>query len=164
MHLPNFIRKPLVRYIRRRLAGEAPDQLITNGDPGSILIERYNLFPWLRIFGVHVRAHEIVCSDRGRHVHDHPWWSVSVLLEGYYYEMHPVGDLAEGKSLDLRVTMREEGEIIIRGAAQAHRIVLPCSWGSYLQPDLPCLSMFIHGPAIRRWGYWSDDGHWSAAK
>jgi hypothetical protein len=97
---------------------------------------------WLNVY-----LHYFLRSDDDRALHDHPWWSVSWLLEGV---------LIEHRILDGGIHARqryEAGKMKLRSARYAHRIeVLPgCfAW-----------TLFITGPVIRKWGFHCPGG-WRA--
>jgi hypothetical protein len=91
-----------------------------------------------------IAVHEWISSDQ-RHLHDHPYDCVSIILRGGYWEV-----TAEGR------IWREKGDIIFRRAEQAHRVEL--------DPEQPKpISLFISGPQIRAFGFHTDKG-WVAAK
>jgi hypothetical protein len=46
---------------------------------------------------------------------------------------------------------RKEGDVIYRGAKEAHRLFLP-SFNAYT------LTLFTTGPVIQDWGFWFDRG------
>ena len=48
-------------------------------------MNRWWLIPYNR-FGIAVRIHEILRSDADRDLHDHPWWYVTIILRGGYWE------------------------------------------------------------------------------
>jgi hypothetical protein len=148
MHIPRFLVKPLARAARRHLAKppwRCPNQFVRGEEDGVLLIKRFNLFPWLeRHFGIAVRLHAIVGSDK-RIFHDHPWWNVTLVLDGCYYEVMP--DPACG-NIALR---RETGDVVFRAAAWRHRIVLQ-SYDPYR-----ALTLFIHGRKTRQWGFWRGE-------
>jgi hypothetical protein len=55
-------------------------------------MERYWLAPF-KENGGNVRIHHILSSDADRHLHDHPWASTSVILDGGYWEVMPADPL-----------------------------------------------------------------------
>lgn len=111
------------------------------------------------------RIHVIKASDKDRHLHDHPWWNVSIILQGSYLEevpvsqsQHPVydqnyimsyaaGDDLEGASTTFK--LRKPGDVIFRGASTRHRLHLI---------DGPVYSLFFMGPVKQMWGFYTPDG------
>ena len=103
----------------------APDFQI----PGYL--NRWHIIPrnrWLNIY-----LHQIIGPDRAQDMHDHPWWSLSLKLRGYYYEV------ADGDWPYFR------DRIVFRPARCLHKI--------YSVPASPCWTLFITGPVVRDWGF-----------
>jgi hypothetical protein len=99
--------------------------------------------PFLNIY-----VHLFLRSDDDRALHDHPWASLSIILDGKYTE-HEI--LAGGVNLK---TLRSAGQWRFRWSGKmAHRIELT---------DGPCWTLFITGPRYRRWGFHCPTGwvHW----
>lgn len=113
-----------------------------------------------------VRVHQILLSDSDRDLHDHPAWSVSVILKGGYWEFtpHELGSKWPLEHLerhrwdlcpleqDMRVgerciaRWRGPGSIVIRRATQRHKLVLPRA--------RECWSMFLIGKKSNEWGFY----------
>src|SRR5206468_2477855 len=92
-------------------------------------------------------------------LHDHPWWSISVLLLGAYREVVPANAaLPSGETV---VHVRVTGDVAWRRAAAAHRIQLLHSAG-VPRREKTCWTLFITGPHIREWGFHCPKGwvHW----
>lgn len=85
-----------------------------------------------------VYLHHFQRSDDDRALHDHPWWSLSVLLRGSYTE-HTIS----AGGINVR-SILNAGQVKFRCASQAHRVELH---------DGPCWTVFITGPRIREWGF-----------
>ena len=134
-------------FLARRIKGlidrnlkRAPDFII--GDPRRPYMLRWFLIPRNRFFNVY--HHRILRSDDDRALHDHPWWSLSIVLDGQMLEVLPD---------DVRRQLRE-GDIVLRRADSAHRLELrDHAW---------CHTLFITGPRIREWGFHCPQGwkHW----
>lgn len=88
---------------------------------------------------VSIRIHQILRSDDGRCMHDHPWWNISIVLRGRYWEI-----------MDGGPRWRGPGSVVVRRAQHRHRLVLP--------PEHDCWSLFIHGHKSREWGFHTKDG------
>lgn len=97
---------------------------------------------WFPGPGLSARVHEILGSDPGRDLHDHPWNFTSTILLGSYREVTPDGEHTFGP-----------GDEIERRAIDPHRLVVL---------DGPVWTMVRTGPAIRRWGFTTASGwvHW----
>lgn len=132
---------------------------------GKPYMHRWWVIPRNKIFNIYL--HKIVQSDDDRALHDHPWWNVSILLKGGYYEHTPH-----------RVYWRTAGGIYFRKATASHRLELDTRHcrlfhgGANATEDqalaceeydiLPCWSLFITGSKIREWGFHCKTGwrHW----
>lgn len=108
-----------------------------NGD----YLHRWYVIPRNPYFNIYV--HKFMQSDEDRALHDHPWYSVSVLLKGEFIEHSLKG-------------VRHIPRIapVFRTAKFAHRLELVKG---------PAWTIFITGPRIREWGFLCPKGwrHWS---
>ncbi len=88
--------------------------------------------------------HKFVGSDNST-MHDHPWWSISIILWGRYIEHTPEGRF-----------IRKAGDITHREATDRH----------WIEIDKPVYTLFITGPKFRKWGFWCPNGwiHWKEYK
>ena len=87
--------------------------------------------------------HKFLLSDTPGLFHDHPWWWISIVLtEGYWEHL-----------IDGRVLWRKPWSIAFRKAEELHWVELP--EGKYP------MTLFIHGPRTRTWGFIEDDGSWT---
>lgn len=132
-----------------------PDFII--GRPGSPYMRRWYVIPRNRWFNIYL--HNIVRSDDDRALHDHPWWNLSILLKGGYWEVTPpYRPLYPEMAIDLFHEpklvrkWRRPGSVVLRRATDAHRLeVTGSTW-----------SLFITGRNVRSWGFWCPQGwrHW----
>lgn len=122
-----------------------------SGGPHFIIGPRYLLRwyviprnPWLNIY-----LHKFLHDDEDRAIHDHPWWFISIMLKGGYYEVTHSNFV--GRSFP---------SIVFRRATYAHRVVLP----RVLDSDIvrPCWTLVITGRVVRDWGFHCPQGwrHW----
>lgn len=125
-----------------------PDFII--GKPGSPYMRRWWVIPRNRRFNIYL--HNIVRSDDDRALHDHPWWNVSIVLRGGYWEFVPV-DIEKPAGATIG-RFRGPGSIVFRRATAAHRLAIGAG--------ATCWSLFITGPNVRDWGFWCPQGwkHW----
>lgn len=117
-----------------------------------------------------IRAHTILRSDSDRHLHDHPSWSLSIVLEGGYWEVFEPTQYALDR-LDIYYRLLEcleretpdswlcahygihwrgPGAIVFRRATDFHRLVLPR--GSIAK------SIFAMGKRSNSWGFKTPEG------
>lgn len=102
-------------------------------DVGQPYLTRYYLF-WTPIFKVYY--HIIHKSDRDRHLHDHPWPFFSLLLQGTYDEVTEKGTKTI-RFFNMRLNPKK-----------GHRLIL----------KNPVHTLVFLGPAIRDWGFLTEDG------
>jgi hypothetical protein len=111
--------------------------------------------------------HIVLRSDDDLALHDHPWWNFSIVLDGGYYE-HRIN---EGG-----INVKEwcpEGMMKFRWhGRKAHRLELDwrqtfdVAHGTADGEELPCRTIFVTGPVMRRWGFhdpihgWIDAYAW----
>jgi hypothetical protein len=122
---------------------------------GSLYMERY----WLRSYSAGgrwaARVHHIATPDLDRHMHDHPWDFVSIVLRGGYKELRPlsIDPAFDGDEERSYLVDRRPGSIVLRLSTDRHRVVdvLPDTW-----------TLFITGPKRQWWGFHTETGkvHW----
>ncbi len=120
------------RYVRQM---RRPDFVI--GDPENPYMRRWWIIPRNEFSNVYL--HEILRSDDDRALHDHPWQSTSIILDGGYIE-----HTADG------VFDRRAGDVIHRDAASAHRLEVI--------PGITAVTLFMTGPKVREWGFHCPNG------
>lgn len=102
----------------------------------------------------HKIEHRIVVrnNDDGQALHDHPWWGLSFVLYGGYFERWV--DPRPGQVPWQYCLWWAPGSVIFRSAVHRHRITL--------REGKPCWTLFVTGPRVREWGFWCPQGfvHW----
>lgn len=93
--------------------------------------------------------HRFLRDDDDRALHDHPWRSMSILLEGETREQYAPNltdprDPSQYKSRDLK-----PGDVVFRDAGFSHRIELLTK---------SAVTLFITGSRDRDWGFWCQQG------
>lgn len=132
-----------------------PDFVIGTDD--SPYLQRWWLLPRNRFFNAYL--HCFLRDDDDRALHDHPWWSLSLILKGSYIE-HTIH--AGGMHSRERL---ETGRWRLRSAKHAHRIELEDAIAMrdgrvYLKGKERCWTLFLTGPVIRNWGFHCPDRGW----
>lgn len=110
-------------------------------------MNRWYIIPKNRLFNIYV--HVFLRDDDDRALHDHPFWNLSILLAGSYWE-HAIAAGGVHKR-----TMMSAGQWKFRPAKAAHRIELV--------DGLKSISLFLTGPTIRTWGFHCPTG-WIPSK
>lgn len=103
----------------------------------DLYMRRWRFFSFRRLPGI--RLHQILRSDLDREFHDHPFWFVSFILKGGYWEFRP-GEMIPH--------FYPPGSIIFRRATDLHRLEL----------TEPAWTFVIRGPISRPWGFMTDHG------
>lgn len=106
--------------------------------------------------------HKWLNGDPDRVPHDHPWPSVSWLLENGYTEVmfYPISQnriAALRAAAEPRPTVavwRPEGAVTFRGSSDAHRVVLDTRPGHLGRTEnVEVITAFFTGFAVRVWGF-----------
>lgn len=130
------------------VAKRDPDFIVGKGAAGGDYLRRWWLIPRNRLFNAYL--HEFRRDDDTRALHDHMYFSISVILCGCYIE-HTI---AAGGVHRRRYFGR--GRIIVRSPWAAHRIELHRRPAD--EERAPVWTLFITGPRIRNWGFHCPDG------
>lgn len=161
--LPGWLtRKLLLWHIYTTTMRERDIRIPTNPDIPAYMLRWWKI---KRNAYFNIYFHRVFRSDDDTALHDHPWWSFSIVLEGGYYE-HRI--------LDGGISTKKwygPGSILFRrSGSQAHRLQLDTEpWPNPLVPDewatKPARTIFITGPVLRRWGFhhteqWVDAYDW----
>jgi hypothetical protein len=114
---------------------------------------RWWVIPRNGLFNIYL--HNTVANDEDRALHDHPWWNMSVVLRGGYWEVIPFTSGIRGSvSADLPYTQRRvwrgPGSIVIRPPTGAHRLEVGPKGSSW--------SLFITLRRVRTWGFLCPNG------
>ncbi len=144
---------PLARAIRRRCIQRVPDVIIGSQTP-------YMLRWWViprNTYPINIYLHHFLRRDEDRALHDHPWWSISFIFEGRYFEhTEEPGSLQRDGYIHRTMVPvtheRKAGQVAWRGALSRHRISLPTEPAPPCR-EVPCWTIFITGPKVREWGF-----------
>ena len=120
-----------------------PPDLIIGGEDPYLL--RWWVIPQNMFLNVYL--HRFMRSDEVV-LHDHPWWNVSIILRGGYWEHLPVDEAKQKTKRHWRWPFIP----YLRKATAAHRIELDLPFSG------PVWTLFITGPKIRTWGFWCPKG------
>ena len=90
-----------------------------------------------RFIPFNIYLHNFKRSDP-QDMHDHPWWWMTVVLKGGYWEHTPRGRKWRGP-----------GSVAIKSPQQLHRVEAS---------SLETWTLFFRGPKIRTWGYKTNHG------
>lgn len=134
--------------------------------PGDESIPAYMLRWWKikRNAYLNTYYHHVRRSDDDTALHDHPWWSFSIVLEGGYFE-HRIKD----GGVHVKTWMGPGSVLFRRSGSQAHRLELLTNGGNMsvvgAPQELPVKTIFVTGPVLRRWGFhhtecWVDAYDW----
>lgn len=107
-------------------------------------LRRWHLIPRNKLLNCYL--HHFIGNDDGPELHDHPWWSLSIVLRGGYWDVLPRDVM----------TLRKAGDFILRRPRTIHRVTLSKRRDDALKP---AWSLFLTGPVVREWGFWKA-GTW----
>jgi hypothetical protein len=116
-----------------------PDRII-----GINYLHRWHVIPRNPFFNIFL--HRFVGSDDDRALHDHPFASVSFLLQGELFEIYK-----DSKYPDAHGARRiKRFWPVFRRAKHTHRLVLGVEGDAW--------TLFITGPVLRTWGFHCPKG------
>ncbi|PFH29088.1 hypothetical protein [Burkholderia sp. JKS000303] len=191
--IPNWMTSALLRVHARAARTpyfDLPGYMLRNWVLGARSVERNRdnpawdqaeppcagvLYRWI-CHHVAIRAHTILRSDRDRHLHDHPSWSVSIVLDGGYWEVFKPTQFALTCPLMYRAALdtikqswiapesagdheylnafgiywRGPGAVVVRRAGDFHRLILPRA--------TVAKSIFVMGRRTNSWGFLTQHG------
>lgn len=156
MKLPKFLTSFLFQRIVATVALKREPDVFIGGTLDPYML-RWHVIPRNRFFNVYL--HHILRDDDDRALHDHPFRSVSLILQGAYWEIMPA---FHWDPLGPHITVhREAGDVVYRSAEQPHRLALP-TLSHQDDTRRTAWSLFITGPRVREWGFWCKNGwkHW----
>ncbi len=141
----------MLRALTDFLEQRGKKRIICERDGQGVYLERYYLlfgnstgdFKRPRWFPINIMLHHLCASDP-EGLHDHPWWNVSIVIKGGYWEHTPNGRF-----------WRSPGSIIFRTAKTLHRLELDRE-----RAGDETWSLFFVGPRLRDWGFVSTSGRW----
>lgn len=160
--IPNWLLRKLLQSHMDETNSRKPDVRI----PADPSIPPYMLRWWkiTKNAFFNIYYHIIRRSDEDRALHDHPWWSFSIVLIGGYYE-HCIN--AGGVHTK---TFYPAGSVRFRRSGNfAHRLELerygPNAYPMVQGEEIPVHTIFVTGPTLRRWGFhhptrWVDAYEW----
>jgi hypothetical protein len=142
----------------------------------EIYLRRWWILP-KRMFPFNVYLHNFMSSDASE-LHDHPWWSISIILSGSYREHIPVDEKGWVENGDRKEIVKIRYPFIptFRNANAIHRIELfklklklkqPRTWLESEQEqereqeqehEQSVWTIFITGPKVRNWGFYCPKG------
>ncbi len=140
----NFITRAVAQWVHQRvvLIDRDPDFVVApTGEPYLL---RWHLLK-TPLGGIYV--HLFLKSDDDRAPHDHPWPSVSLILDGSYVEQ-------TGRRGVAYYRRYYAGDLLWRRAKFTHRIEV--------DEHRPVVTLFLVGPRLREWGFHWPQGwrHW----
>lgn len=142
----NWLVEKLIKFAKR-----TPYTHLYHED-GSVYMERFWLVPvdWKWPFAA--RIHWIATPDHDRHLHDHPWAFLSLILWGSYIEARPVTvqPCFEGEREVVNVKLRRRWSLAFRHATDRHYIPAVSPGGVW--------TLFISFKFVQWWGFYTPMG------
>tara|TARA_R110000796_G_scaffold45616_41_gene110457 strand:- start:13777 stop:14169 length:393 start_codon:yes stop_codon:yes gene_type:complete len=108
---------------------------------------RWFWIPRNRFFNVYV--HRVLRDDDDRALHDHPWASLSLMVETGLIEQY------QATTGERHIRVIAPMQWVYRDASFAHRLMVS-------DASTPALTVFMTGPRVRQWGFLCPQGwrHW----
>lgn len=136
-----------------RQAKKTPYSHLEHAD-GTLYMARWWLFQtrWLS-----ARVHHIASADYDRHMHDHPFSFLSILLDGWYVEHRPltIDPCFGARGIEsVRVTVRKTGSVAYRSTSDRHLIAQVPVGGVW--------TLVFLSSRRQWWGFYTPEGkvHW----
>lgn len=139
------IRDWFVRLIRGK------PHFYVGGEKNPYLI-RWYLIPRNPLINVYL--HKFLRDDDDRALHCHPWWFISVMIWGKYYEF------VDKNGSEAGAIVRSAPSIAFRSATHCHRVKLPRMAPAEPRAlvPIPCWTIVITGPKCRVWWFHCPKG------
>lgn len=157
--IPETLRKLLLRMVYKRMS-KPWDRRIPPETTTPVYMLRW--WVWRLRWFSSCYINNVLRSDDDRALHDHPWWNISIVLLGGYWEWGPkwMGPVP-GPYVPSRIAWRGPGSVVIRRRAHwLHRLELDPN-----KAKQETISLFLTGPAMRRWGFRvPETGEWIDAR
>lgn len=126
-------------------------------------MNRYWLFRPRNRTKLQIRLHNVLRSDKGRDRHNHPWWYLTIILRGGYWEERTCFSSEDIPSSAIVIgsnsyegwiykQWRGAGSIIFRKADTFHRLFIPEN------ATTETWTLFITGKKKQSWGFLTRDG------
>lgn len=147
MRTPRFIIRWLQKWARYIIANRDPDQII--GPRKQPYMLRWHVFRTKYFGGLYI--HLFLADDDDRALHDHPFASLSFVIDGEMREIYAQRGWNPSNKQHHSVRMFRGRDIVWRRAEFAHRMEL-------LTPS--ALTFFFIGPNVRQWGFWCEKIGW----
>lgn len=140
------LRQRLARYLFFNVQMKRDPDFTVGGIVTPAYLKRWWLIPRNPILNVYY--HQFLRSDYDDAFHDHPWWNMSLVIDGAYIE-HTV------KGMKVRSSARWGTAFAFRWAKTAHRVELI---QNAIGREIPVWTIFITGPRFRTWGFHCPKG------
>lgn len=173
VHLPGLAEGVLTWARNRFIFARWPDFVVGADAEGGPYLLRWYVTPWRRWreqaeanptawrrlkaavakWLPNLYVHMFLRDDDDRALHDHPSWACSLILDGAYLE-HTIADggIHQRRSWDA-------GCLRFLPTRHTHRIELP-TVGDESDIRVPCVTLFLFGPAVREWGFHCPQRGW----
>ena len=146
--MTGIIGRALALWIWNRVPPKREPDFLIGPSADDPYMRRWWIIPRNKIFNIYL--HHMMHDDDDRAPHDHPWWSLSLCLNGRIkeHELLPKRGLLGGPQR-YRINDIVAGQWKWRGKEYAHRLELP---------DDEAWTLFMTGPKLRTWGFHCPKG------
>ena len=142
-----FVKK-LDSFLLEHVITKRPPNFTIPYSVNKTYMQRWFIIPHNRIFNIYL--HQYTEPDPDYTLHDHPWFSVSLILfSGYVEQTILYGGRFKYKEL-------RQGDLHFMSPWHTHRI---CQVRCGI-----CRTLFITGPILRKWGFHNSITGWVNSK
>lgn len=142
-----FIAKILAKFFKWKYEDKSPDFIIFGEDDQPYML-RWWVIPRNKYFNIYL--HKVI-GDDDRAMHDHPWNSLGLILEGTYLEIIPIYQPIGRKMVDKSFggDKLSQGRWKYRDTDFAHYLLK--------YDEEPVWTLFFTGPKKRDWGFYHPE-------
>lgn len=139
-----WLAKLLLPRLQKMAASREPNFQVTRDGGIEIYLKRW----WVikRNNRMNVYLHNMLLDDDPI-LHDHPYWSLSLVLTDGIYEVYVRNPSVDGPGAKEEREVKA-GQWVWRGSEFAHQLIVV----------KPAWTLFFTGPRVREWGFWCPKG------
>lgn len=139
MQLPAFITERLYRRVFATMRSRPSDTNIGKDARGQPYLQRWFAIPRNRFFNIYLHLYH---HDDAAELHSHPWWSVSLCVNGELREYHTRDKHDANVPSRFKLRSVRKGDIVWRSPDMFHRLDVV---------GVRTITIFITGPKIKTW-------------
>lgn len=148
IRLANYLAPRVIAWCEKRKPNFQVMRRADYSDPNAeedVYLRRWWFIPRNQFFNIYF--HNMIRDDDAA-LHDHPSWSLSLMLRGVLKERYQDDPERQRVQGVVKVRYIDAGAVTYRGLHFAHQLLV----------ETEAWTIFITGPKIRLWGFWCPKG------